>query len=198
MAEGSPDPYQTLGIKPSASDEQLRAAYRHLVQLHHPDHNGGSTESARRFEEVQEAYAQIRAQRSTGSGARATRPRQPPPRSRDAPSPPPPPPPRTRPDPHLEARLADLERELHDALRAKERALREAREAAAENARRRQRPSDEELGYITTADSFSKILTDAAAELSDRFSEIRHQPAAQRLSDLIDELGSKLTGEPPD
>ena len=36
-------------------DDELHAAYRHLVQLHHPDHNNGSPESARRFEAVQEA-----------------------------------------------------------------------------------------------------------------------------------------------
>ena len=52
-------PYQTLGVPPTATDAQLRAAYRRLVQLHHPDHNHNSPESTRRFEQVQEAYAQI-------------------------------------------------------------------------------------------------------------------------------------------
>jgi hypothetical protein len=60
-----------------------------------------------------------------------------------------------------------------------------------------QRPSDEELGYISTDDSFSKILADAASELSERISEARESPIPRRVSDLIDELGSKLTGEPP-
>src|SRR5262245_36123442 len=89
----SPDPYTVLGVKPGVSDEELRAAYRRLVQLHHPDHNNGSPEAARRFEEVQEAYASIVEQR------------------RRNPVPPrhPPPPPT---DPDLEARLADIEREL--------------------------------------------------------------------------------------
>src|ERR1700753_1187530 len=53
----SPDPYRTLGVTRSATDAEVRAAYRRLVQLHHPDHNGGSVESARRFEAGQEAYA---------------------------------------------------------------------------------------------------------------------------------------------
>src|SRR5256885_11061052 len=53
----TPDPYATLGLSPSATDAELRAAYRRLVQLHHPDHNGGSAESARRFEAGQGAYA---------------------------------------------------------------------------------------------------------------------------------------------
>ena len=63
MAERSLDPYRTLGISANASEDEVRAAYRRLVQLHHPDHNGGSAESARRFEAVQEAYAQIRSAR---------------------------------------------------------------------------------------------------------------------------------------
>jgi hypothetical protein len=54
-----PDPYATLGLTPTASDQQLRTAYRTLVKRHHPDHNGGSPESAKRFEEIQAAYAEI-------------------------------------------------------------------------------------------------------------------------------------------
>ena len=56
----SPDPYTVLGVEPGVSDEELRSAYRRLVQLHHPDHNNGSAEAARRFEAVQEAWAEIR------------------------------------------------------------------------------------------------------------------------------------------
>jgi curved DNA-binding protein CbpA len=196
MAERSLDPYQTLGVSAGASDEELRAAYRHQVQLHHPDHNGGSAESSRRFAQVQEAYAQIRAARrgpphsgaarsrasggSSGARSGAARSGQASPQASA--------------DPAVESRLADLERELTEAHLARERVRAEARRVAAQNARR---PSDEELGYVTTDDSFSKILTDAAAELSDRFSEAREHPAARRVSDLIDELEAKLTGEPP-
>jgi hypothetical protein len=60
------------------------------------------------------------------------------------------------------------------------------------------RPSDEDLGYFTTTDSFSQILDDAADELSERFTEARDSPAGHRVSDLIDELTSKLSGEHPD
>jgi curved DNA-binding protein CbpA len=196
MAERSLDPYQTLGVSAGASDVELRAAYRHQVQLHHPDHNGGSAESARRFEQVQEAYAEIRAARrgAPHSGAARSRAsggssgaRSGPARSGRAS-------PRASADPAVESRLADLERELREAHLARERVRAEARRVAAQNA---QRPSDEELGYVTTDDSFSKILTDAAAELSDRFSEAREHPAARRVSDLIDELEAKLTGQPP-
>jgi curved DNA-binding protein CbpA len=193
---GRPDPYQTLGVSASASEVELRAAYRHLVQLHHPDHNNGSPESARRFEEVQEAYAEIRRLRSAGGAARNPRRDSPPSASAGESA--------RRADPDLEARLAEMERELKA---ARDNAVRQAR-AATERARRaaggssdsgarRDRPTDEELGYYSTDDSFSKILDDAAEELSERWTEARRSPAAHRVSDLIDELAAKLTGEPP-
>ncbi|HEY2438668.1 MAG TPA: DnaJ domain-containing protein [Solirubrobacteraceae bacterium] len=209
---GRPDPYQTLGVNASASEVELRAAYRHLVQLHHPDHNNGSPESARRFEEVQEAYAEIRRLRAAGgAGARArtagdtgARPgtrAEPAATAGGAGGPA---------DPDLEARLARMERELKAARDARERAVRQAREAQEQTLRdarassasgasdgRRDRPTDEELGYYSTDDSFSKILDDAAEELSERWTEARRSPAAHRVSDLIDELAAKLTGEPP-
>jgi DnaJ-class molecular chaperone len=196
MMAGRSDPYQTLGVSPSASELELRAAYRRLVQRHHPDHNNGSPESARRFEEVQEAYAEVRRLRAAGGGAHA--------RSDTGPS-------RaaaaggaTRSaNPDLEARLAEMERDLKAARDARERAAREARQAQEQALReadagaRRERPTDEELGYYSTDDSFSKILDDAATELSERWSEARRSPVAHRVSDLIDELADKLTGEPP-
>src|SRR3954453_7934439 len=55
------DPYRVLGVSPGASSEELHDAYRRLVKLHHPDRNGGSEESARRFAEIQEAYEEVRA-----------------------------------------------------------------------------------------------------------------------------------------
>ena len=142
-----PDPYKTLGVPPSASDEELRRAYRRLVQLHHPDHNAGSPESARRFEEVQDAYAQVLRMRKS--------------------APPPPPPRRQRSDPRVDARLAHMEQELRAARLAREQALRDARQAAAAAGEKR-RPSDEELGYVTSDDSFSKIFADALDDIAAR------------------------------
>src|ERR1700712_4480713 len=55
------DPYRVLEVSPGASAEELHDAYRRLVKLHHPDRNGGSEESARRFAEIQEAYEEVRA-----------------------------------------------------------------------------------------------------------------------------------------
>ena len=78
-----------------------------------------------------------------------------------------------------------MEREIREAHLARERAQRAAREAAAEKA---ERPSDEELGYVTTDDSFSKIFADARSELAELFSDRVEHPLAKRLTDLIDEL----------
>jgi curved DNA-binding protein CbpA len=194
-----PDPYQTLGVSRSADDADVRAAYRRLVQLHHPDHNAGSAESARRFEEVQEAYAEVRRRRKSGGGASGSAPR---PGSRRTSSSGSTFPPRGD-DSDIGSRLAAMEAELRA---ARDEAVRRARRAAAQAAARaqgeRERPSDEELGYFSSDDSFSKILSDAASGISDRVTEaqkeVRGSPVTKRFADLIDELGSKLTGEPPD
>jgi flagellar biosynthesis/type III secretory pathway protein FliH len=170
------DPYRTLGVSPNVSDDELRTAYRHLAQLHHPDHNNGSPESAKRFEEVQDAYAQVRRLRESSPRADET-------------------PPRVKADPDVEARLADLERELREAQAARERARRAAAEAAAATAKR---PSDEELGYVRTDDTLGKLLDDARAELADRLSGAREHSIAKRITDLIDELASKARRDPRD
>ncbi len=99
-----------------------------------------------------------------------------------------------------------MERELQGALAARERAVREARTAQEQTLRdvremigapNAERPTDEELGYFSTDDSFTQIVDDAASELSQRFAQTRRSPAAHRVSDLIDELADKLSGEPP-
>jgi curved DNA-binding protein CbpA len=189
-----PDPYLTLGVSPTAQDAEVRAAYRRLVQLHHPDHNGGSAESARRFEEVQEAYAEVRRLRQSGAGARrGSRGRSTAGPSSATPSD----------DSDIGSRLTAMEAELRA---ARDDAVRRARQAAAQAAARaqsqRDRPSNEELGYFSTDDSFAKILSDAASGISERVTEAQHEvresPVTKRFADLIDELGSKLTGEPPD
>ncbi len=166
------DPYQTLGVRRSASDAEIRRAYRRLVQLHHPDHNNGSPESETRFEEVQDANARSVEERKL--------------LRRRAPQPPPP-------DPDVEARLSDIEEQVRRATAARERARRAAREAAATTDARR--ASDEELGYVTTDDSLSKILADARQEISDWFGAAREQPATQRVADMLEDLADKLRRE---
>jgi curved DNA-binding protein CbpA len=185
------DPYVVLGVAKDAPEAEIRAAYRRLVQLHHPDHNGGSPESARRFEEVQDAYAEVRRLRSAGgartasagSGARASAP---------------------RPDSDLDARLADIERKLREANAARERARKAAREAAREaaarsDASRPPRASDDELGYVETDDSFMKILSDARDEIfgmaSDARDGVRERRVADRAADALEDIAARLRGE---
>ena len=190
-----PDPYQTLGVSRSADDAEVRAAYRRLVQLHHPDHNGGSPESARRFEEVQEAYAEVRRRRKPGGRATPSGRR----RASDSGST------SAAPgdDSDIGSRLAAMESECGRPVtkRCAGPARRPRRRRPARQGER-ERPSDEELGYISTDDSFAKILSDAASGISDRVTEaekdVRGSPVTKRFADLIDELGSKLSGEPPD
>ncbi len=53
---GKPDPYRVLGVERSASDQEIKRAYRKLVRQHHPDMNDNSRASEVRFREVVEAY----------------------------------------------------------------------------------------------------------------------------------------------
>lgn len=50
------DPYKTLGVRPTDSDDDIRAAYRKLAKKHHPDLNQGKPEAAERFKAISAAY----------------------------------------------------------------------------------------------------------------------------------------------
>ena len=50
------DPYEVLGIPQTATDDEIKAAYRKLAKKYHPDLNGGSAEAEARMKEVTEAY----------------------------------------------------------------------------------------------------------------------------------------------
>ncbi|MFK5894817.1 MAG: molecular chaperone DnaJ, partial [Pseudomonadota bacterium] len=50
------DYYQTLGVDKTASDAEIKKAYRRLAMKHHPDRNLDNTESENRFKEIKEAY----------------------------------------------------------------------------------------------------------------------------------------------
>ena len=54
------DPYKVLGVSPDASDEEIKRAYRRLAKKYHPDLNPGDQEAARRMQEVNAAYEQIK------------------------------------------------------------------------------------------------------------------------------------------
>lgn len=49
------DPYSTLGLKPNATDAQVKRAYKKLSMKHHPDRGG----DAEKFKDINEAYEQI-------------------------------------------------------------------------------------------------------------------------------------------
>lgn len=54
------DPYKVLGVSPDASDEEIKRAYRRLAKKYHPDLNPGDEEAARKMQEVNAAYDQIK------------------------------------------------------------------------------------------------------------------------------------------
>ena len=54
------DPYKVLGLSPDASDEDVKRAYRRLAKKYHPDLNPGDAEAARKMQEVNAAYEQIK------------------------------------------------------------------------------------------------------------------------------------------
>lgn len=56
------NPYEVLGVKPGASDDEVKKAYRRLSRKYHPDaniNNVNKEQAEEKFKEVQEAYRTI-------------------------------------------------------------------------------------------------------------------------------------------
>src|SRR4051812_29915513 len=56
VAMGKRDPREVLGVRPDASEEGLKEAYRRLAIRYHPDRNRGDKAAEAKFKEVNEAY----------------------------------------------------------------------------------------------------------------------------------------------
>ena len=56
MAENKKDYYEVLGVAKSASDDEIKKAYRKLAMKYHPDRNPGDKEAEAMFKEINEAY----------------------------------------------------------------------------------------------------------------------------------------------
>ncbi|HVX02614.1 MAG TPA: DnaJ domain-containing protein, partial [Nitrososphaera sp.] len=51
-----PNYYEVLGLKPGASQDEIKKSFRSLAMKHHPDKNKGSEESKQKFMKIVEAY----------------------------------------------------------------------------------------------------------------------------------------------
>ena len=50
------DYYSTLGVAKTATDKEIKQAFRKLARKHHPDVNQGDKSAESRFKEINEAY----------------------------------------------------------------------------------------------------------------------------------------------
>ena len=66
------DPYTTLGVSRTASDEEIKKAYRELARKYHPDNyvNNPLADLAQdKMKEINEAYDAIERERANGGSA---------------------------------------------------------------------------------------------------------------------------------
>ena len=50
------DPYEILGVSRSASEAEIKKAFRSLAKKHHPDTHAGDKNAQKKFQEISGAY----------------------------------------------------------------------------------------------------------------------------------------------
>ncbi len=68
------DDFAVLGLRPGAGADEVRAAYRRLAKIHHPDRKPGDATALETFQRITEAYAALRDHSRLASGTAAASP----------------------------------------------------------------------------------------------------------------------------